>query len=376
MISYDYPSFAALDGVHASFRCVVMVGVTMSDKSFFKPGFSSTFDHGTQRKTIIIAGGAGFIGSNLCKRLIEAGERVICIDNLSTGRRENIAGLIAHPNFAFYLHDIVKPFGISGPVHQIYNLACPASPPKYQIDPIHTFKTSIIGAVNLLRVAELKRARILQSSTSEVYGDPEISPQAESYRGQVNTVGPRACYDEGKRATETLFYEMHRQRQIDVRIARIFNTYGPRMDPDDGRVVSNFIVQALQDQALTVYGDGSQTRSFCYIEDMLDGLMALMEADSALSTISDPVNLGNPGEFNMLELAQMVREMTDTRADIEFRPLPKDDPHQRRPDIGRAKGLLGWEPHVPLRLGLMATIPYFRAQIEQGQTLRRGGAVA
>ena len=348
----------------------------MSDNSFFKPGFSSAFGRDTAKRTIIIAGGAGFIGSNLCKRLIDAGERVICIDNLSTGRSENIAGLIAHPNFAFYLHDIVKPFGISGPVDQIYNLACPASPPKYQSDPIHTFKTSIIGAVNLLRIAELKRARILQSSTSEVYGDPEISPQAENYRGQVNTVGPRACYDEGKRATETLFYEMHRQRHIDVRIARIFNTYGPRMDPDDGRVVSNFIVQALLDQALTVYGDGSQTRSFCYIEDMLDGLMALMEADSDLPTVSDPVNLGNPGEFNMLELAQMVREMTDARSDIVFHPLPRDDPHQRRPDIGRAKRLLGWEPHVPLRLGLMATIPYFREQIEQGQTLRRGGAVA
>ncbi|MBC7144572.1 MAG: SDR family oxidoreductase [Thioclava marina] len=326
------------------------------------------------RRTVLIAGGAGFIGSNLSRRLLAQGDRVICIDNLETGRSANIEGLIPNPGFAFFLHDIVEPFTVKGPVDRIYNLACPASPPKYQRDPVHTLKTSFIGALNLLAIAEKKNARILQSSTSEVYGDPDISPQPESYRGLVNTVGPRACYDEGKRATETLFYESHRQTHVDVRIARIFNTYGPRMDPEDGRVVSNFVVQALTGQPLTVYGEGEQTRSFCYIEDMLDGLTSLMEADELEPTIFDPMNLGNPHEFTMLELADLVLHLTGAKVKREFHPLPKDDPLQRRPDITRAKTLLGWEPKVPLHDGLIPTIEYFREEIDMAQ--QRIGGVA
>ena len=323
------------------------------------------------KRTILVAGGAGFIGSNLCDRLIARGDRVICIDNLETGRSENIAHLLAHPDFAFFRHDIIEPFNMEGPVTQIYNLACPASPPKYQRDPIHTFKTSVLGALNLLELARAKGARILQSSTSEVYGDPDVATQDEAYRGLVNTVGPRSCYDEGKRAAETLFHDMHERDRVDIRIARIFNTYGPRMDPEDGRVVSNFVVQALTGQPLTIYGDGMQTRSFCYIDDMLDGLMALMETDTAGF---DPVNLGNPGEFTMRELAELVQELTGTQAPKVFRDLPRDDPHQRCPDIGRARRLLGWSPQVPLREGLVPTIAYFRDEVMREQ--RRGGGRA
>ena len=322
----------------------------------------------------MVAGGAGFIGSNLSHRLISAGDRVICVDNMETGRHQNITDLFAHPDFAFFRHDIVEPFGIDGPIDRIYNLACPGSPPKYQRDPLHTFKTSIIGGINLLALAEEKSARILQSSTSEVYGDPDVSPQSEDYRGRVNTIGPRACYDEGKRATETLFHEMHDCKGVDTRIARIFNTYGPRMDPEDGRVVSNFIIQACTGADLTVYGDGLQTRSFCHIDDMLDGLITLMETDSATFTIDDPVNLGNPGEFTVLELADLVREMTGSDSKLAFRKLPVDDPRQRRPDIARAKQLLGWEPKVQLRDGLAPTIDYFRGELDLQPRLIRGTA--
>lgn len=315
-------------------------------------------------RTVLVAGGAGFIGSNLIRRLLDAGDRVICVDNFSTGRFENISALVPHPGFRWLRHDIIEPFSVSVPVDRIYNLACPASPPKYQADPLHTFKTSVLGALNLLELAEEKGARILQSSTSEVYGDPDCSPQPESYRGNVNTVGPRSCYDEGKRAAETAFYESNHTRHVDVRIARIFNTYGPAMDPEDGRVVSNFVVQALTGAPLTIYGEGRQTRSFCYVSDMVDALIALMEAHGDLPAIHDPVNLGNPGEFTMLELAQMVLELTGARSKLVFMPLPKDDPTQRRPDITRAHNLLGWEPKVPLIKGLVPTISYFRAELE------------
>ena len=320
---------------------------------------------GVQPRVVLVAGGAGFIGSNLCRRLLEAGDRVICVDNLETGRLENIAGLIPNPGFRFFNHDIIKPFRVKGEVDRIYNLACPASPVKYQKDPVHTFLTSVIGSLNLLEIAAEKDARVLQSSTSEVYGDPDVTPQSETYRGLVSTIGPRACYDEGKRAAETLFHEMNQTRQVDVRIARIFNTYGPRMDPEDGRVVSNFIVQALQNVPLTVYGTGEQTRSFCYISDMLDGLIALMECED---WGADPVNLGNPGEFTVNELAELVLERIETSSALVYKDLPKDDPRQRRPDISRAKTVLGWEPKVPLRDGLEPTIDYFREELAQAQS--------
>ncbi|MCA0045099.1 UDP-glucuronic acid decarboxylase family protein [Celeribacter litoreus] len=340
---------------------------------FGKKTFTLRFDQGDSnvRHTVLVAGGAGFIGSNLIRVLLEEGDRVICLDDLSTGRHGNISDLIAHPRFRFILHDIVEPFTLSMPVDQIYNLACPASPPKYQYDPLQTFKTSVIGALNLLELAREKRARILQSSTSEVYGDPDHSPQEESYRGNVATIGPRACYDEGKRAAETLFYEMHQVHGVDVRIARIFNTYGPWMDPSDGRVVSNFVVQALCEDPLTVYGDGTQTRSFCYVSDMVAGLMALMNAPEVLGTISDPVNLGNADEFTMLELAELVLEKTGSRSPLVHKPLPKHDPLQRRPDLTRAQNLLGWRPKVSLSEGLSMTIDYFAGELVASQERRR-----
>ncbi len=309
-------------------------------------------------KVILIAGGAGFVGSHLCDALIGNGHAVICVDNLQTGRAGNVAHLMTHPRFRFHQHDIITPLMIDGPLDEIYNLACAASPPLYQKDPIHTFKTCVYGSMNLLELAKSKGARILQSSTSEVYGDPEISPQPESYRGVVNTVGPRACYDEGKRAGETLFWEFGQHQGVETRIARIFNTYGPRMHPDDGRVVSNFIVQALRGDAITIYGDGLQTRSFCYVDDLVDGLMRLMSSDEAM-----PVNLGNPGEFTMLELAQMVLDQTGSHAALVRRPLPQDDPRQRKPDIRRAQSLLGWAPTVPLHQGLARTIAHFAAEL-------------
>lgn len=309
-------------------------------------------------KVVVVAGGAGFLGSALCTRLIALGQTVICIDNLLTGSTDNIATLLRHPRFRFMQHDIITPLTIPGRVDEIFNLACPASPPRYQANPIHTFRTSIEGSLNLLALAERKDARILLTSTSEVYGDPEISLQVESYRGCVNTVGPRACYDEGKRAAETLFWEYGAHRGLETRIARIFNTYGPQMDPADGRVVSNFIVQALSGKALTIYGDGSQTRSFCYVSDLVDGLIRLMASDEKM-----PVNLGNPGEFTMLELAEKVQAKLGRRSAIVFRPLPQDDPRQRRPDITRARLLLGWAPTVPLDRGLELTIPWFAQRL-------------
>jgi UDP-glucuronate decarboxylase len=313
---------------------------------------------GIQTKDILVAGGAGFVGSHLCDALIKRGDRVICVDNLQTGRMANIAHLIGHPRFVFRNHDITLPLVVDGPLHEIYNLACAASPPRYQANPIHTFKTCVHGSLNLLELALVKDARILQSSTSEVYGDPEISPQPETYRGAVNTVGPRACYDEGKRAGETLFWEFGQHQGVQTRIARIFNTYGPRMHPDDGRVVSNFIVQALRGEDITIYGDGAQTRSFCYVDDLVDGLMRLMRSDERM-----PVNLGNPGEFTMIELARIVLRQTGARAALVRRPLPQDDPRQRKPDIRRAQNLLGWTPTVALEQGLALTIAHFATEL-------------
>jgi UDP-glucuronate decarboxylase len=313
---------------------------------------------GFLNRTVLIAGGAGFLGSALGKRLHAEGANVICVDNLLTGDMKNIEGLIGLPRFSFVRADIIKPLQIDGPVDEIYNLACPASPPRYQIDPIHTFRTCVDGTLNLLQLAEQKSARILQSSTSEVYGDPEISLQGEDYRGNVNTCGPRACYDEGKRAGETLFWEYGAHRGVETRIARIFNTYGPNMHPDDGRVVSNFIVQALRGTPLTIYGDGSQTRSFCYVDDLVEGLIRLMASREKM-----PVNLGNPGEFTMLSLAEKVLAKVGSDVPITFHPLPVDDPRQRRPDITRARELLNWAPTVPLDRGLDMTIAWFSEQL-------------
>ncbi|WP_372839279.1 UDP-glucuronic acid decarboxylase family protein [Phaeovulum sp.] len=311
---------------------------------------------GRREKSVLVAGGAGFLGSHICARLIAAGRRVICVDNLLTGSLRNVSELANNPHFCFHLHDVINPLTIGEPISEIYNLACPASPEKYQRDPLHTFQTSVRGAENLLMLAQTKGARILQASTSEVYGDPEISPQPESYRGAVNTFGPRACYDEGKRAAETLFYEYSAFGGIEARVARIFNTYGPQMAHDDGRVVSNFIVQALMGRPITVYGDGSQTRSFCYVDDLVEGLMALMASPP---DCRGPMNLGNPVEFSVRELAEKVLAKTGSRSAIVFRTLPTDDPRQRRPDISRAREKLGFDPKVGLDAGLDATIAYF-----------------
>ncbi len=297
------------------------------------------------------------MGSHLCERLIAEGHSVVCLDNLLTGRKENVAGLLGHPQFRFLEQDILSRIDWQGPLDEIYNLACAASPPLYQRDPIHTFRTCTEGVLNLLALARATGARILQASTSEVYGDPEISPQHEGYRGCVNTVGPRACYDEGKRAAETLFWEFGAHQGLEVRIARIFNTYGPRMSPEDGRVVSNFIVQALTRSDITLYGDGMQTRSFCYVDDLVTGLMALMASE-----VSEPVNLGNPGEFTMRELAEMVLAQTGSSSRLVHRPLPVDDPRQRRPDIAQAARLLGWAPTVPLAEGIARTIRHFAGE--------------
>lgn len=313
-------------------------------------------------KRILVTGGAGFLGSTLIQRLMEEGHEVMCLDSLITGRMVNIKPFAKKKNFQFIGHDVLKPFAFHGPLDEIYNLACPASPNKYTLDPVHTLETSILGADNMLVLAQAKGARVLQASTSEVYGDPEISPQSEHYYGSVNTYGPRACYDEGKRAAETLFYEYGMHRSVEVRIARIFNTYGPRMAADDGRVVSNFIVQALTGQDLTVYGEGQQTRSFCYADDLVEGLMRLMAAPNGSK---QPVNLGNPHEFTINELAQLVLEKTGSSSKLVYMPLPKDDPRQRRPDITRASELLGWEPKVMLDEGLDRTIAYFRAELGQ-----------
>lgn len=307
---------------------------------------------------ILITGGAGFVGSHLAERLLDQGHDVIAVDNYFTGSKRNIEHLLTNPRFELMRHDVTFPLYVE--VDAIYNLASPASPVHYQHDPVQTTKTNVMGAINMLGLAKRLRVPILQASTSEVYGDPEVHPQPEEYWGKVNPIGPRACYDEAKRVAETLFFDYHRQHGLDIRVARIFNTYGPRMAADDGRVVSNFIVQALRGEPLTIYGDGSQTRSFCYVDDLVSGLVALMENDS---NEPGPVNLGNPGEFTMLELASLVLEMTGSSSTIEHRDLPADDPKQRQPNIEKAKKVLGWEPSVPLRDGLEKTIDYFRSQL-------------
>ena len=308
-------------------------------------------------RRVLVTGGAGFLGSHLCERLIARGDEVICVDNYFTGSRSNIAQLMGNPNFEVIRHDVTFPLYVE--VDQIYNLACPASPVHYQHDPVQTTKTSVHGAINMLGLAKRLNARILQASTSEVYGDPSVHPQPEEYWGNVNPIGPRSCYDEGKRCAETLFFDYHRQHSLPIKVMRIFNTYGPRMHPNDGRVVSNFIMQALKGEPITVYGEGLQTRSFCYVDDLIEGMIRLM--DSA-PEVTGPINIGNPGEFTMLELAELVVALTGSRSVIEHRPLPQDDPKQRRPDITKAKALLDWEPTVPLRDGLERTIHYFRSR--------------
>ncbi|MEO8627243.1 MAG: UDP-glucuronic acid decarboxylase family protein [Betaproteobacteria bacterium] len=305
--------------------------------------------------TILVTGGAGFLGSYLCDRLIALGSEVLCVDNFFTGTRRNIAHLMSNPRFELMRHDVTFPLYVE--VDEIYNLACPASPIHYQRDPVQTTKTSVHGAINMLGLAKRTGARILQASTSEVYGDPKVHPQQESYWGNVNPIGPRSCYDEGKRCAETLFFDYHRQNGVAIKVARIFNTYGPRMQLNDGRVVSNFIAQALSGQNITIYGDGSQTRSFCYVEDLIDGLVRLMATSTEFT---GPINLGNPGEFSMLELAELVINLTGAKSDIVFEALPIDDPMQRCPDIGMANSVLDWQPKVELQDGLKRTIEYFR----------------
>ncbi|TVQ62674.1 MAG: SDR family oxidoreductase [Phycisphaerales bacterium] len=307
-------------------------------------------------KRVLVTGGAGFVGSHLCERLVERGEDVICLDNFFTSQKSNVVHLLGKPNFELIRHDVTHALWLE--VDQIYNLACPAAPGHYQYNPIKTMKTSVMGAINVLGMAKRCRARVLQASTSEVYGDPEVHPQPESYRGNVNPIGPRACYDEGKRAAETLFFDYHRANGVDIRVVRIFNTYGPRMHPFDGRVVSNFIRQALHGQDITLFGDGSQTRSFCYVDDLVNGIMRHMDLDE---NFPGPVNLGNPGEFTIRQLAELVIELTGSASKIVHRELPADDPKQRRPDITLAKERLGWSPTVELREGLERTIRYFKS---------------
>jgi len=305
---------------------------------------------------ILITGGAGFIGSHLCERLLGEGQEVLCLDNFFTGRRVNIMHLLDNPRFELIRHDVTEPVLLE--VDQIYNLACPASPVHYQYNPVKTVKTSVMGAINMLGLAKRVRARILQASTSEVYGDPLVHPQREDYWGNVNPIGLRSCYDEGKRLAETLMIDYHRQNKVDIRIARIFNTYGPRMLEDDGRVVSNFIVQALRGESLTLYGEGQQTRSFCYVDDLLEGMIRLMNTDG----LHEPVNLGNPGEFTIKQLAEEVMNIVGTKSEFKYMPLPQDDPKQRQPDISRAQTLLGWNPTIPLREGLQKTVEDFRSR--------------
>ena len=307
------------------------------------------------RNQTLITGGSGFLGSHLCDRLVADGQDVVCVDNFYTGSKDNISHLLGNRRFELIRHDVTFPLYIE--VDRIYNLACPASPIHYQLDPVQTTKTSVHGAINMLGLAKRVKARILQASTSEVYGDPQIHPQPEAYWGHVNPIGPRSCYDEGKRCAETLFFDYHRQHRLEIKVVRIFNTYGPRMHPNDGRVVSNFIVQALRGEDLTIYGDGSQTRSFCYVDDLVDGMVRMM---NTAPEITGPINLGNPGEFTMLELAETVLRLTASRSQLKFMPLPSDDPRQRQPDIQSARSQLGWTPKVALEDGLRETIAYFR----------------
>jgi UDP-glucuronate decarboxylase len=308
----------------------------------------------SQKKRILVTGGAGFLGSHLCERLLAEGQEVICLDNFFTGGKQNVVHLLDNPYFELIRHDVTFPLYIE--VDEIYNLACPASPIHYQYDPVQTTKTSVHGAINMLGLAKRVRAKIFQASTSEVYGDPQVHPQPETYWGHVNPNGLRSCYDEGKRCAETLFFDYHRQHNLRIKVARIFNTYGPRMHPNDGRVVSNFIVQALLGQPITIYGDGSQTRSFCYVDDLIEAFIRLMNTED---DFTGPVNTGNPGEFTILQLAETVLELTGSKSELIFKPLPQDDPKQRRPDISLAKEKLGWEPKISLRQGLVPTIAYF-----------------
>jgi UDP-glucuronate decarboxylase len=309
-------------------------------------------------KTILVTGGAGFLGSHLCDRLLSEGDDVICVDNLFTGSKDNIRHLMDNDRFEFIRHDVTFPLYLE--VDQIYNLACPASPVHYQHDPVQTTKTSVHGAINMLGLAKRTGARVFQASTSEVYGDPEVHPQPEGYWGRVNPIGIRSCYDEGKRCAETLFFDYYRQHRTEIKVARIFNTYGPRMNPEDGRVVSNFIVQALKDEPITIYGNGSQTRSFCYVDDLIEGFVRLMNSDPE---ITGPVNLGNPGEFTMIELANLVIEITGSKSKIIYMDLPQDDPRQRQPDISYATSALGWEPSIQLKDGLLGTIQYLASKV-------------
>ncbi len=310
------------------------------------------------KKRVAVTGGSGFLGSHLCERLLAEGNDVICVDNMFTGNKANIEHLLANPYFEFMRHDITFPLFIE--VDEIYNLACPASPVHYQFDPVQTTKTSVMGAINVLGLAKRLKIKVLQASTSEVYGDPEIHPQPESYRGAVNPIGIRACYDEGKRCAETLFFDYHRQHEVDIKVIRIFNTYGPRMNPNDGRVVSNFIVQALKNEPITIYGDGSQTRSFCYVDDLIDGMCRLM---ASRDDFTGPVNIGNPNEFTIKQLAEQVIDLTGSKSQLVFQPLPQDDPLQRQPVIDLAKQELGWEPKVQLQDGLVKTIEYMKKVI-------------
>lgn len=312
------------------------------------------------RKRILVTGGSGFLGSHLCEKLLQKGYDVLCVDNFFTGSKQNIAHLLSHPYFELLRHDVTFPLYVE--VDEIYNLACPASPIHYQFDPVQTTKTSVVGAINMLGLAKRTKAKILQASTSEVYGDPEVHPQVEEYKGAVNPIGPRACYDEGKRCAETLFFDYQRQHNVDIRVVRIFNTYGPKMHPNDGRVVSNFIVQALQNKPITIYGDGSQTRSFCYVDDLIEGMIAMMENEQG---ICGPINLGNPSEFTILELAQKVLQYTHSKSELIYKPLPQDDPMQRKPDITKAKRDLDWEPSIALEEGLKQTIDYFRTLLQE-----------
>jgi UDP-glucuronate decarboxylase len=311
-------------------------------------------------RRVLVTGGAGFIGSHLCERLLARGDEVLCVDNFFTATRSNVSGLKSNPRFELIRHDVCFP--LYAEVDKIYNLACPASPIHYQFDPVQTTKTSVHGAINMLGLAKRVKAKILQASTSEVYGDPAVHPQTEEYWGNVNPVGPRSCYDEGKRCAETLFFDYYRQHRLRIKVARIFNTYGPRMHPNDGRVVSNFVVQALQNKDITIYGEGTQTRSFCYVDDLVDGLIRLMETGD---DVVGPVNLGNPGEFTIRQLAEMVIEDTGSASKIIHHPLPMDDPKQRRPDISKAQELLDWRPKVPLRDGLAQTIAYFEQLLKK-----------
>jgi UDP-glucuronate decarboxylase len=316
-------------------------------------------------KKVLVTGGAGFLGSHLCERLLAQGHEVLCVDNFFTGTRRNIQDLLQHDRFELMRHDVTFPLYVE--VDEIYNLACPASPVHYQFDPVQTTKTSVHGAINMLGLAKRLRAKIMQASTSEVYGDPEEHPQPESYWGRVNPIGLRSCYDEGKRCAETLFFDYHRQHKLEIKVARIFNTYGPRMHPNDGRVVSNLIVQALKGESITVYGDGSQTRSFCYVDDLIDGFLKLMGTPSA---VTGPINLGNPGEFSIAELAEIVLDLTGSRSKVIYKDLPADDPRQRRPDISIAKTELGWEPKIQLREGLVRTIAHFEQFLREDGTLK------